>query len=55
MLLRWLEVMTHLDGEIALFNDAAFGHAATPTSLAACGADLGALTKKVPLSLFIDP
>jgi len=37
---RWLEVMTHPDEEIALFNDAAFGDAAAPGCLAAYTADL---------------
>lgn len=31
----WLEALKHPDGEIAFFNDAAFGIAATPTALAA--------------------
>lgn len=33
-MLRWLRVMTHPDGEIALFNDAAFGVAAPYAALA---------------------
>ena len=39
-MLRWLAVMTHPDGEIVLFNDAAFGDAATPERLAAYAAEL---------------
>jgi uncharacterized heparinase superfamily protein len=31
--LRWLDAMTHPDGEIAFFNDAAFGIAPPPTHL----------------------
>jgi uncharacterized heparinase superfamily protein len=30
---RWLNVMSHPDGDIAFFNDAAFGVAATPTDI----------------------
>lgn len=37
----WLAAMTHPDGGIAFFNDAAFGIAATPADLAAYGAHLG--------------
>jgi len=40
-MLGWLKVMTHPDGEISLFNDAAFGDAAAPGCLAAYAADLG--------------
>ncbi len=40
-MLRWLEVMTHPDGGIALFNDAAFGDAAETAALEAYGARLG--------------
>lgn len=32
-MLCWLQVMTHPDGEIALFNDAAFGIAASPAEM----------------------
>jgi len=39
-MLAWLRTMTHPDGGIALFNDAAFGEAATPERLAAYAADL---------------
>jgi hypothetical protein len=34
-MLRWLEAMCHPDGEIALFNDAAFGIAPAPAELTA--------------------
>lgn len=37
----WLAAMSHPDGDIAFFNDAAFGIAATPADLAAYGARLG--------------
>lgn len=40
-MLGWLAVMTHPDGEIALFNDAAFAIAGTPGELAAYAARLG--------------
>jgi uncharacterized heparinase superfamily protein len=40
-MLGWLAVMTHPDGEIALFNDAAFAIAGTPADLAAYAARLG--------------
>ncbi len=36
----WLAAMTHPDGEIGLFNDAAFGIAATPAALEAYAARL---------------
>ena len=39
-MLAWLRTMTHPDGGIALFNDAAFGEAATPARLAAYAAGL---------------
>ena len=39
-MLAWLRTMTHPDGGIALFNDAAFGGAATPARLAAYAAAL---------------
>jgi uncharacterized heparinase superfamily protein len=38
---RWLLVMSHPDGQIAFFNDAAFGMAATPAEIEAYAARLG--------------
>jgi uncharacterized heparinase superfamily protein len=38
---RWLRVMSHPDGDIAFFNDAAFGIAATPAELEAYALRLG--------------
>ncbi len=38
---RWLSIMCHPDGEISLFNDAAFGIAPTPTELERYARDLG--------------
>ena len=38
---QWLAAMTHPDGEIALFNDAAFGIAAPPAELQQYAARLG--------------
>ncbi|HEX4199624.1 MAG TPA: alginate lyase family protein [Caulobacteraceae bacterium] len=38
---RWLAVMTHPDGEIGFFNDAAFGVAARPAALRAYAGRLG--------------
>lgn len=38
---RWLAAMTHPDGEIALFNDAAFGIAPPPMAIEAYAARLG--------------
>jgi uncharacterized heparinase superfamily protein len=46
-MLAWMGTMTHPDGEIALFNDAAFGIAPSPVMLAAYAARLG-LTATVP-------
>lgn len=40
-MLRWLSVMTHPDGEIAFFNDAAFGIAPTLSELIAYAERLG--------------
>lgn len=40
-MLDWLAVMTHPDGEIALFNDAAFGQARRFADLAAYAANFG--------------
>ncbi|GAB4342151.1 MAG: heparinase II/III family protein [Desulfobulbaceae bacterium] len=40
-MLGWLATMTHPDGGVALFNDAAFGIASTPADLFAYGARLG--------------
>jgi uncharacterized heparinase superfamily protein len=40
-MLGWLGVMTHPDGRIALFNDAAFGTAAEPSEIAAYAERLG--------------
>ena len=37
----WLAAMTHPDGEVGLFNDAAFGIAATPAALDAYAGRLG--------------
>jgi uncharacterized heparinase superfamily protein len=38
---RWLAVMCHPDGEIAFFNDAAFGIASTPADIEAYASRLG--------------
>ena len=40
-MLGWLSAMTHPDGGIALFNDAAFGTAAEPSEIAAYAERLG--------------
>jgi uncharacterized heparinase superfamily protein len=40
-MLRWLRLMSHPDGEIAFFNDAAFGVAATCAQLEAYASRLG--------------
>ncbi len=40
-MLCWLDVMTHPDGEIALFNDAAFGIAPSPVGLHGYAGRLG--------------
>jgi uncharacterized heparinase superfamily protein len=40
-MLCWLEVMTHQDGKIALFNDAAFGIAPEYTNLSCYASSLG--------------
>lgn len=40
-MISWLEAMSHPDGDIAFFNDAAFGISANPTALLAYAARLG--------------
>lgn len=49
-MLDWLEVMTHPDGEIAFFNDAAFGIAPTLAQLADYAGKLG-----LPFALGLAP
>jgi uncharacterized heparinase superfamily protein len=49
-MLNWLAAMTHPDGEIALFNDAAFGIAAPPAALAAYATALGLDAAAAPRS-----
>ncbi|MCV3243670.1 heparinase II/III family protein [Mesorhizobium sp. ZC-5] len=49
MMLDWLAAMTHPDGEIALFNDAAFGQARRFADLAVYAANFGiAGTREAP-------
>ncbi len=48
-MLCWIEQMTHPDGEIAFFNDAAFGVAAPPAELHAYARRLGVGPRPVPL------
>jgi uncharacterized heparinase superfamily protein len=50
----WLAAMTHPDGEIGLFNDAAFGIAATPVALEAYAVRLG-LGPLEPAPAWLDP
>jgi len=47
----WLAAMTHPDGGISFFNDAAFGIAPTPADLAAYAARLGLRVAPAPGSL----
>jgi uncharacterized heparinase superfamily protein len=49
-MLNWLAAMTHPDGEIALFNDAAFGIAPPPAALAAYATALGLDVPAAPRS-----
>ncbi|MEJ5207463.1 alginate lyase family protein [Denitratimonas sp. CY0512] len=49
-MLRWLRVMTHPDGDIALFNDAAFGIAPSLVSLEAYADGLGISPDCTPLA-----
>jgi uncharacterized heparinase superfamily protein len=54
-MLRWLAAMTHPDGEIALFNDAAFGIAPRLESLARAAASLGIdAVAQAPLAPVVD-
>jgi len=39
--IKWLQVMTHPDGEISFFNDSAIGIAASPSKIFAYGQQLG--------------
>lgn len=47
-MLDWLEAMSHPDGEIALFNDAAFGIAPSPRELKDYAGRLGITPASVP-------
>jgi uncharacterized heparinase superfamily protein len=47
-MLEWLGIMTHPDGEIVLFNDAAFGIALPPAVLTAYAKTLGFDTRVIP-------
>lgn len=49
-MLRWLRVMTHPDGDIALFNDAAFGIAPPLAALEAYADALGVAYDVAPLA-----
>jgi uncharacterized heparinase superfamily protein len=49
-MLRWLLVMSHPDGQISFFNDAAFGVAATWSVLAQYGESLGIGVDHTPLA-----
>ena len=49
-MLHWLRVMTHPDGNIALFNDAAFGIAPRLAALEAYARELGLAVGAVPLA-----
>ncbi len=49
-MLHWLRVMTHPDGEIAFFNDAAFGIAPDLAALQAYARDLGLPVDDAPLA-----
>ena len=44
----WLTAMSHPDGEVAFFNDAAIGIAPSPAALAAYAARLGHLASEAP-------
>lgn len=52
MMLRWLRVMSHPDGEIALFNDAAFGIAPRSAQLEAYAAVLQVAEPTPPLGAY---
>ena len=45
-MLAWLDAMTHPDGEISFFNDAAFGIARTHSELAAYGASFAVAPRR---------
>lgn len=49
-MMRWLRVMTHPDGEIAFFNDAAFGIAPNHAAQTAYAALLGVAADSTPLA-----
>ena len=51
----WLKAMTHPDGGIGLFNDAAFGIAPTPAALDAYAARLGLAPPATPPTAWLDP
>ena len=52
-MMRWLQVMCHPDGEIAFFNDCAFGIAARPSQLFDYGERL-ALSRPRPIAESVD-
>jgi uncharacterized heparinase superfamily protein len=47
LMLRWLDVMCHPDGEISFFNDAAMGIAPSPNELTAYAKRLGIVSTEV--------
>lgn len=49
----WLQVMTHPDGDIALFNDAALGIAPTLQELDAYAARLGVMRRELPTKAMV--
>ena len=51
----WLTAMTHPDGAIGLFNDAAFGIAASPAALEAYAGRLGLAGPVAPSTTLLDP
>jgi len=53
-MLRWLQVMSHPDGEIAFFNDAAFGVAPNLAALATYASTLGVAFDGGPLDSVMD-
>jgi uncharacterized heparinase superfamily protein len=50
-MLRWLQAMCHGDGEIAFFNDAAFGIASPPEQIFAYAGKLGLKSSPLPSGL----
>jgi uncharacterized heparinase superfamily protein len=51
---KWLQVLTHPDGEISFFNDSAFGIAPKPEKIIAYGKQLGIVIPEAKSQVFVN-